>query len=173
MSYLRHAAWMCGIFLFSACSPTFNWREVRAAQTPLVALFPCKPDEKERPVSLAGQSVSMTVLGCDAGGSTFSVAYADMKDAALVGKALNAWRTSTLGNIRSQPYQPRPFVLKGADVGPQSVQVDARGTRPNGSSVVAQAAWFAVGTQVFQITVFGEGKSPAETEAFLTGLRIQ
>ena len=173
MPYFRYAAWICGIFLFSGCSPTFNWRDVRTEQAPVVALFPCKPDHNQREVLLAGQAVNMTMLGCDAGGSAFSLAYADVKDGALAGQALDAWKSVTLGNIRAPSSPSRPFVLKGADVLPQSLQVDARGTRPNGAAVVVRAVWFAVGSQVFQATVYGEGSSPVEVDTYFAGLRIQ
>ena len=34
-----------------ACSPTFNWREVRLESTGLKAMFPCKPDHATRNVT--------------------------------------------------------------------------------------------------------------------------
>lgn len=173
MPYFRTAALLCGILLFSGCSPTFNWRDIRTDPTPLLALFPCKPDTSERVVPLAGQAVKMTMLGCDAGGATFSLAYADMQDATLSGTVLGEWKANTLGNIRTQSPKERPFLLKGADVLPQSVQVEARGTRPDGTAVSAQAVWFAVGSQVFQAAVSTDGASPAEADTYFAGLRIQ
>ena len=51
----------------AACSPTFNWREVRAEPTALKAMLPCKPDKGARNVPMAGREVSLQVIGCDTG----------------------------------------------------------------------------------------------------------
>lgn len=164
---------LCSSPLLHGCSPTFNWRDVRPDQTPLVALFPCKPDRSVRAVSLAAKDVTMTMLSCDAGGITFALAYADMIDAAMAGPVLAQWRSVTLGNLRAQSASERPFSLKGASVLPQSVQVKAQATRPDGTAVPVQGAWFAAGSVVFQATVYADAARQAEADAFLGGFRLQ
>ena len=52
------AALLCAAAL-TACSPTFNWREVRAEGAGLKAVLPCKPDKSERTVPMAGHDVSL------------------------------------------------------------------------------------------------------------------
>ena len=47
----------------AACSPTFNWREVRVESAPLKAMLPCKPDRGSRAVPMAGRQVELQVLG--------------------------------------------------------------------------------------------------------------
>ena len=47
----------------SACSPTFNWREVRAEPASLKVLLPCKPDKGSRRGPLGGRDVDLAVLG--------------------------------------------------------------------------------------------------------------
>ena len=66
----------------AGCAPDLNWREVRPVGTTLVALLPCKPDRQTRAIPLAGAEVSMEVLGCSAGGTTWAVATADVGDPA-------------------------------------------------------------------------------------------
>jgi hypothetical protein len=76
-----------------ACSPTFNWREVRVESTGLKAMFPCKPDHAMRSVDVAGRPVSLQALACDAGGATFAVLFADA-DPGSAGEFLDHWRAA-------------------------------------------------------------------------------
>ena len=71
----------------SACTPTFNWREVRFEQAGLSALLPCKPDRATRVVQLGGQAVTATMAGCEAGGAMFTVA---LYEASLQSRAVMA-----------------------------------------------------------------------------------
>ncbi len=73
--------------LFFACTPAFNWREVGFEDQPVTALLPCKPDRGTRTVSLAGGSRTMTMLGCETGGATFTLAVVDVGDVQKVASA--------------------------------------------------------------------------------------
>lgn len=173
MRYFLPVILMTSFTVLHGCSPTLNWRDVRTDQTPLTALFPCKPDQVVRTVSLGAKAVAMTMLGCDAGGATFTLAHADMKDAANPGAALEQWKLATLGNMRVGSAREIPFLIKGASVSPQPVRVEARGVRPDGTAVAVQAVWFASGSQVFQAAVHADSVSPAVAESFFAGLRLQ
>jgi hypothetical protein len=74
----------------SACTPTFNWRDVGFEQAPVSALLPCKPDRGSRPVQLAGYTVTMHMAGCEAGGATFAVALVQVADAQQTAAVLGA-----------------------------------------------------------------------------------
>ena len=86
----------------TACQPTFNWRDVRPDNTRLSLLMPCKPDKAQKTVPLAGQPTELTLLSCDAGGVTFAVAVADVKDvskvAAAAPRTCQSGRTQRRGN---------------------------------------------------------------------------
>ena len=172
MRYFFLAAMLFGSLLLNGCSPTFNWRDVRPDQTPLVALFPCKPDQGERVVMLGAKEVTMKMLACDAGGVTFALAYANMGSPALTGVALAQWKAVTLGHLRAQSVIEQPFALKGAELSAPPVQVAARGAHPDGSAVAVQAVWFAAGPVVFQAAVYATVANPAAAEAYFAGLRL-
>lgn len=172
MPYFLLAATLFGSLLLNGCSPTFNWRDVRPDQTPLVALFPCKPDQGERVVMLGAKEVTMKMLACDAGGVTFALAYANMGSPALTGVALAQWKAVTLGHLRAQSAVEQPFSLKGAELSAPPVQVAARGAHPDGSAVAVQAVWFAAGPVVFQAAVYATVANPAAAEAYFAGLRL-
>ena len=71
-------AGLAALLALAACSPAFNWREVRPENTRFSLLLPCKPDKAQKVVPLGGQATTLSMLGCDADGVTFAVAVADV-----------------------------------------------------------------------------------------------
>lgn len=157
----------------TACSPTFNWREVGVEATGLKAMLPCKPDKGARTVPMAGREVELHVLGCDTGGATFAVLHADLGDASRSAEVLGQWKTATLANMRGAAVKETPFRPAGALGLPQSVQVVGRGQRADGSAVEGQAGYFARGSQVFQAVVYADRLKPEQVEPFFSGLRFE
>jgi len=159
-----------------ACSPTFNWREVRLETTPLQALMPCKPETAQRSVPMAGSPTELHLLACETGGVRFAVAWADLAAPAQVPQALAAWRSASLQaiGVRSLPGDEAStaWEVSVSGAAPQALGVQANGQNPAGGPVQTRAVYFARGTQVFQAAVYGE-RLPAEAlEAFFGGLRL-
>ena len=160
------------LLICQGCSPTLNWRDVRAEPSPLLALFPCKPERHTRTVALAAHSVTMTMLSCDADGATLTLAYADLKDASLVPAALAHWQAATLGNVQAGPVVKQSFSFKGVSALPPPVQLFTQGVRQDGVALALQAAWFSVDALVFQATVQSQtGPHPA-AEPYFAGFRL-
>lgn len=158
--------------LLAACSPTFNWREVRPDETRLALLLPCKPDQAEKIVPLGGRPTPLRLLGCDAGGATFALAVADLGDAARATDVLAQWQALTLANMKAGAPQATSLRLKGAALSPAPVLVKAQGLRADGSVVNGQMAYFAQGTQVFQAVVYFEKLAPEAAETFFGSLSL-
>jgi hypothetical protein len=159
--------------LLAACSPTFDWREARLAQTPLVALLPCKPDRATRTVPLAGVPVQMSMMGCEAGGVNFTVAVVDLDDGAKAASVMAQWRAATLANFSATQPQARAYVPKGAQGLSESVMLTATGKQADGHTVMLQAAWFARGTQAFQALAYADKVGAEVAETFFTSLVLQ
>ena len=159
-----------GLCVLVGCSPTFNWREVRPAQTALKIMFPCKPELTVRTVTLAGQEVGMTMLSCVTGGATFSFTYADMSDSKGLDSTLVNWRQATLANMRAATVKEVDFMLKGENVASQTAKVTAHGARLDGSGMSIEAIWFAFGTQVFQAIVTANANNTDVSETFFSGI---
>jgi hypothetical protein len=159
----------------ASCSPTFNWREVRAESTPLKATLPCKPDKAARTVPMAGRQVELKMLGCETGGATFAVLTGDIVDPLGAGQVLAQWHAATLANMRSTPAaaQDRPFLPAGAMALPQSLRVTAAGQRADGSKVESQAAYFARGSHVVQAVIYADKVPTDAADTFFAGLRFE
>ena len=157
----------------AACSPTFDWRQVRAESAPLQAVLPCKPDKGQRQVPMAGRQVDLHVLGCEAGGATFAVLYADIGDAGRAGEVLGQWKQATLANMRAAGVQERPFLPPGGTALREAMQVVASGQRPDGSKVESHAVYAARGTLVVQAVIYSDALKPEWAASFLPGLRLE
>ncbi len=170
MRFLIHAA--VAMAVLTACSPTFNWRDVRPDGTRLALLLPCKPDKAQRTVPMGSQPTDMNLLSCDAGGVTFAVSTADVQDAAKTATILAQWQSATLTHMKADaPVTRNAFKLPGLASG--AVLVKAMGQRANGQGVSSQAAYFAQGTQVFQAVMYADKISPDVADTFFSGLKFE
>jgi hypothetical protein len=169
---------MVGLLMLAACSPAFNWREVRPENTRLSLLLPCKPDKAQKIVPLGGAPTTLFMLGCDAGGATFAVALADLgdsSDAARAATVLAQWQSLTLANMKAAPASAEALPLKLAGATPQAqpILVKALGQRADGTAVSGQAAYFAQGSQVFQVVLYATTIPPDVAETFFSSLKLQ
>ena len=163
------------LLALSACSPTFNWRELRLEGAPLQALMPCKPETAQRSVPLAGNPTALHLLACATEGLQFAIAWAELSDAAQVPLALASWRSASLQaiGVRSAPGDEASTAWAVAVPGAaQTLGVQASGRHPAGGAVQTRAVYFARGTQVFQAAVYGERLPPQALDAFFAGLRL-
>lgn len=170
---LRTCAAVALLAAATGCSPTFNWREVRAEPSPLKAMLPCKPEQGSRRVPMAGGEVDLAVMGCDTGGATFAILHARLADPAKAGEVLVQWNRATLANMKAGAPSARPFVPPGALVLPGSQRVSATGSRADGTPVRGEAAYFAQGPFVFQAVVYADDPGADMLQPFFEGLKFQ
>ncbi|MEO7390952.1 MAG: hypothetical protein ABIU58_02185 [Ramlibacter sp.] len=159
--------------LLAACSPTFNWREVRSETGGLRAMMPCKPDKESRVVPMGGRDVDLKVLGCGTGDATFALLSADIVNAGRADEVLGQWKRATLANLHSVAAREAAFVPAGALALPASLQVVATGRRPDGSRVESHAAYFARGGHVFQAVIYSDRLVPEVAETFFSGIGFE
>lgn len=172
-SITRPAAALAMALWLGACSPMLDWREVRPDGSGMLAMFPCKPTQHARRLSLAGQPVLLNLVACSAGDATWALTFADLGDPTRLGPALDALRAATLDNLDASGarLQALPLAVPGATPHPASGRVGFNGTRPDGQALQAQVAVFAKGTRAFQATVIGNSLPADGLEAFFDGLQ--
>ena len=166
---------LIALMTLAACSPAFNWRDVRFESNRLRLLLPCKPDKTQKTVPLGGLPTVLTMTGCDAGGATFAVAVADLGDAAKAAPVLAQWQALALANMNALPQATQLVALKLPGTASQApaVLVKAQGRRADGSAVTGQAAYFAQDSQVFQVVLYGTKISPDVSETFFSSLKME
>lgn len=168
-------AGLAALLAMAACSPALNWREVRPEGTRLNLLLPCKPDKAQKVVPLGGRPTPLAMLGCDADGATFAVAIADVGDASQAASVLALWQDLALANMKAVPAsrQPLPLKVPGASPGVPVTRLQAQGQRADGTAVSGQAAYFAQGSQLFQVVMYAPRIAPEVAETFFSSLKLE
>jgi hypothetical protein len=187
---------MLSAALFAACSPSYNWREVRGGSDAFVVLLPDKPAHMTRDIKLDTTDVRMSMHGARVAESTFTVGVVRLASdgAAERDAALAAMRTAMTRNIagterRSQAVmvpvlpakpatvqtaapvaQPKaPAVAKAIAPG-HEVEVDGRvGTR----NVRMIARFVGHGPFVYQAVAMGPELDPAQARTFLDAFALE
>lgn len=167
------AAIIAATCLLGACSPTMDWRELRAEGAALRFMLPCKPSVQARRLSLAGQAVLLNLQACAAGGQTWGLASADVGDPALLSRALTELAQAAGRNIQASVAADQPADISGATPNPASRRQVLQGRNSVGGPVTMHLALFTHGTHVYQASALGE-RVPAEAaDTFFGALRFQ
>jgi hypothetical protein len=155
------------------CTPALNWREWRAPGSSLMTLWPCKPQQAERSLALAGRPVRLALAQCDADGVTWALTRADVGDPAQVGPALVALRASALANIGAdRVVDDSEAQVSGATPNREARAFSAAGERPGGAALQLRVALFSHGTTVWQATVLAPRLDADAAATFFGALRF-
>ncbi|WP_397534379.1 hypothetical protein [Roseateles sp.] len=180
--YARSARAVASVLVFAmaalACSPKFDWREVRPEGSGLRALFPCKPTVESRigPPEGAAPKLAMGLAVCRVDALSVSVSWADVGEPAQVGPALLQMRESLLGKLQARSEGSRSVAVMGMTPNDQSLQQGFMA--PAGAAPASQGAIavFARGLRVYQLVMLGArpGAEASQTwEALLGSIKLE
>jgi len=142
--FLKNAAAIFfSVLGLSACQPSLNWRNVQMPETTLSFELPCKPDKTTKPVSMAGQTLELSVVGCEAGDAVWAVMSAKLSADADRTELLKGWRQATLQNMRANQIEDATWMPARMTALPGALRLKAIGTTAKGEPVRAHAVWFA------------------------------
>lgn len=158
----------------TACSPTFNWREMRLEGASLVALMPCKPETASRDVPLLGVATGLHMHSCKAGDLTFAVAWAELPAGGRAEEGLAQWRDATLATVRAVPGGATdetwlPVVVGGSQA---QLAIKAVGGDHQGQALQVQALFFSQGRRLYQAAIYGQDIDGAVSASFFEGLSL-
>jgi len=112
-------------------------------ETTLSFELPCKPDKTTKPVSMAGQTLELSVVGCEAGDAVWAVMSAKLSADADRAELLKGWRQATLQNMRANQIEDATWMPARLTALPGALRLKAIGTTAKGEPVRAHAVWFA------------------------------
>ncbi|HYD61381.1 MAG TPA: hypothetical protein VEC35_13535 [Noviherbaspirillum sp.] len=160
------AACIACVALLAACSPKFDWREVRGTSAPFTVLLPSKPATHTRTVNLDGLQVPMTMTAADVDGVTFAVGTADLPDAAQAPKALAAMKTALVRNINGAIRLEKASVPGAV---PVTIDIEAAG-----SGRLLLARFLAKDQRVYQVIIVGNESvvSRDAADTFFTSFKL-
>jgi hypothetical protein len=160
-------------FLLLACTPKFDWREVRGAGAPYSVMLPAKPASQARPINLDGVQVSMTMTAAEAGDVTFAVGTAELPDPAAAQRALAAMKTALVKNIRGTMRHEKTLSLETASA---AIEIDAAGlpsAATDDQPRVLVARFIAKDRRVYQLVVTGRERAVSQEaiDTFFTSFK--
>ncbi len=169
-----------GTLLSMACSPQYDWREVRSGSAPFVVVLPAKPTTLSRPVNLGTILVTMEMVAAEAGGSTFAVGTAELPEGADAPAVLLMMKNALVGNIRGTIKVEKSVNVASSVNGAKvvAIEIEATGIRNgnnNGNAPVWLAARFvAQGKRVYQVLALGDPKAMTHdvTDIFFTSFKL-
>lgn len=139
-----------------ACTPTYDWRDVRGTEVPYTVLLPSKPSTHSREINLGGIRTTMTMRAAEVENVTFAVATAELPDAAQAQAVLQVMKNTMVGNIGGIVRQEKSkregaFLIIDLIAGPPAgVGSDAK---------TLHAKFVARDRRVYQVVVVGQEKS--------------
>lgn len=106
-------------FVLTACSPTYDWREINVADGAAQAAFPAKVRTEKRTVSLGGQKVDFSLAAASVHDGVFAVGHARLPAGAAADPASRAALGAALmrslyENLQVQP--PASFPAYGEPI---------------------------------------------------------
>ena len=98
---VRRVLWLQLALLCAACSPKYDWREIRSPEAGWTAMLPGKQAAATRDITLGDMPVKMAMQGARVDDTAFTVASAALPDAqpATGARALAAMREALVRNI--------------------------------------------------------------------------
>lgn len=173
VSPLLASAWMACLLL-TACSPKYDWREVRGEGAPFLVVLPAKPLSHTRTIDLGGVQAAMTMTAAEAEGATFAVGSAELPDAAHAQKAILSMKTALVRNIGGTIRREK---ASAAGAVPTTIDIEASGppsTDSDGQGRLLLARFIAQDKRVYQLVVLGKEKDIERDAAdtFFTSFKL-
>lgn len=161
--------------LLFACTPALNWREVRlesADGSVLKASLPCKPDTATRKQQLSSIQVDLSMMGCVANETTFTLSRIPIANPPDAPKVLAAWQAAGVTNVSAKPVLMISANVSGAGTWPPATRATLAG-----AITQAHMLWFAkqtvTGVTLYQAALYGKQPSNEAITTFFESLQLQ
>mgnify|MGYP006277254511 CR=1 FL=1 len=179
---LRVRALIGGLALagtLSACSPEFNWRELRSPDQGFIVQLPGRPATMTRSIDLNGVKVDMTMVGARVDQALFTVGSVELEtaDASLRERSLAAMRIAMLRNIGAEPVPGAPARVGLVDIAGASrgaidaITVSASG-QVAGAPVLLQALFAARGNRLWQAVAIVSPAQELQARTMLDSFQV-
>ncbi|MBI3284441.1 MAG: hypothetical protein HYZ65_06250 [Burkholderiales bacterium] len=152
------------LLLCSACSPKFDWREIRGNDAPYTVLLPGKPTSFSKDMLLDGVELKMTMTASEAGGVSFAVGSAKLGRPEQAPHVLDAMKAGMVSNIHGK-------LADGTPAGAGDIEI--HGQLQNGAPVLLVGRFVARGPWVYQAVIMGPERAVSREviDTFMTSFK--
>jgi hypothetical protein len=168
------------VWWLAACSPAYNWRQVRHDTPPGQMLMPCKPEKAQRSVPLLGSdqpAVELWMLSCDVQGHTFAWSALRVPEGADAVRIEQAWRQAAWISlaIRPEGEDLRPTGWRQVDAARPMVrsQWEGPGMNHRGQPLQAHWRWLQSGDWMHLAAIYGSGLQAETVQTFFDSFSLQ
>jgi hypothetical protein len=182
VSLRRNAGIVAAAALLAACSPKFDWREVRSADGGFVVHLPDKPQTVARAIDIDGRAIEMTMTSTGVGPTMFAVGVARLPaqataDPAAVERTVAFFRDALVRNIGGSVTSRRsaPLAATGGRTLRAAEAVAARGkVGADGRAAQLAVRLYVADDRFYQVVALGaEGElSDDVLETFFSSFRL-
>jgi hypothetical protein len=161
---------LISLVVMSACSPKFDWREIRNDEANFVVLLPSKPAVFSREIQLEDVKVTMKMQAAKVDDINFAVGFFQTDNNSDKAKLLAAMKTGMLKNIQGKE------VIEGdKNQNPSNKShITAVGKLASGGNVKMVAQFVSQGPWLYQVVVMGDEKqlTPEVVDMFMTSFKL-
>lgn len=165
-----------------ACTPKYDWREVRGSDAPYTVVLPAKPATYAREVNLDGLRVTMSMTAAEIDGVMFAVGSAELPDAAQAPAVLQAMKTALVRNIGGTLRREKSAVAtqSSGDSASAAMSIDIEAVGPpaprtDGQPRMLFARFIAKNRRVYQTVVIGPERAVTReaVDTFFTSFKVE
>lgn len=148
----------------AACSPKFDWREIKSAEGGFAVLMPDKPQTVTREIPFDGRPITMTIVSTGVGPTLFAAGVARLPADAVTPEHIDAtlaqFRDGLVHNIAGRTTRVAPIALPAAAAAGHTVRagqlVEARGrVGKDGRPGQLAARFHVVDDRLYQVVAIG------------------
>ncbi len=159
--------------LLAACSPAYDWREVNDMESGYSITFPDKPVKVSRPMTIAGESVELTLQSAKVGDGYFAVGTVPLTPAQMAksGPLLDTLRLAMQNNIGVKETPAKTVTTAGV----AWQEVLAQGQMTGGRPALLHARFAVIGSRLMEVIAMGDpDRLPVEVrDQWFGSLRLQ
>ena len=116
----------------------------------------------------------MGLAHCQAGGLSFSLAWAEVSEPSQVTPALRQMRQALAARLSARDIESQPLHVPGMTPNPEAQLhvLAGAGSPETGQARLAQVALFTRGLRVYQAVMMGEKRNASAWESFVGSLML-
>lgn len=165
--------------LLVACSPRFDWREVRVADSQIRLLMPAKPAARRGPFEWLGQTLDFELTAAQVGDCLFTVGHAQIPEPLRNTPAMQALSEAFVERNAQRfgaPVGPAEFTLRRQPNDPRTLRLAVEyrfAAEIDGQTQRLVSRFLALGAHYYNISVMGPAGDlvPEVLEFFLDSVR--
>lgn len=174
------------VFALSACSPTYDWREIQPTDEPLALMLPGKPSALTRQINLDGVIVSMRMHGALVNENSFTAAWAELDETQIAIEDRPAFRKKTLDAMQTAMTRNIAGTVQAREV--RNVRLINEASQPvgqvpgelltvqgtaRGEAATLNGLFVSFGARVYQFVVIGDQVPEPQIQTFIESIQIR